>query len=107
MKKHFFLFLALLCLPLGGVGGQAWAEDIDVDDDSKLRAAIAKDGANITVTANIDLSNSTLNIAEGKTVTIDLKGHTLDRGLTARSGTPEARSSPFAMVLRLTSRTVL
>ena len=21
MKKHFFLFLALLCLPLGGVGG--------------------------------------------------------------------------------------
>ena len=65
-------------------GGQAWAEDIDVDDDSKLRAAIAKDGANIIVTANIDLSNSTLNIAEGKTVTIDLKGHTLDRGLTAR-----------------------
>ena len=66
------------------MGGQAWAEDIAVDDDSKLRAAIAKDGANITVTANIDLSNSTLNIAEGKTVTIDLKGHTLDRGLTAR-----------------------
>ena len=22
MKKHFFLFLALLCLPLGGVGGR-------------------------------------------------------------------------------------
>ena len=63
----------------------AWATDYSVKDDAGLRAAIADNGANITVTADIDLSNSTLSIAEGTTVTIDLGGHTLDRGLTARN----------------------
>ena len=62
----------------------AWAEDFNVGTDAELRAAIQNDGANITVTANIDLSNSTLSIESDKTVTIDLGGHTLDRQLTQR-----------------------
>ena len=62
----------------------AWATDYTVGTDEELRAAIANDGANITVTADINLSNSTLSIAEGTTVTIDLGSHTLDRQLTKR-----------------------
>jgi len=62
----------------------AWATDYNVATDSALRAAIQTDGANIIVTADIDLSNSTLSIAAGTTVTIDLGGHTLDRRLTSR-----------------------
>jgi hypothetical protein len=55
-----------------------------VGTDSELRNAITKDGADIIVTADINLSNSTLEIASNKTITIDLNGHTLDRGLTSR-----------------------
>ena len=69
---------ALLCATT------AWAADYSVGTNSELRAAIQNDGANITVTADIGLSNSTLSIPEGTTVTIDLGGHTLDRRLTWR-----------------------
>jgi hypothetical protein len=61
----------------------AWAQT-SVSTDSELRAAIQTDGANIIVTADIDLGNSTLDIGSGKTVTIDLNGHTLDRRLNSR-----------------------
>ena len=62
----------------------SWATDYNVGTDSDLRAAIANNGANITVTADINLSNSTLSIPEGTTVTINLNTHTLDRKLTKR-----------------------
>ena len=74
------MIFALLCAVAQG----ALATDYSVGTDSELRAAIANDGANIIVTADIDLSNSTLVIGINKTVTIDLGGHTLDRGLTSR-----------------------
>ena len=80
MKAKYFLIFALTCAVAQG----AWATDYNVKDDSELRAAIANNNANITVTADINLSNSTLSIAENTTVTIDLGGHTLDRGLTSR-----------------------
>ena len=80
MKKIIFIIITLLCTLLQG----AWADNYSVNTDDELRAAIADDGANITVTANINLSNSTLVIGSNKTVTIDLGGHTLDRGLTSR-----------------------
>ena len=80
MKVFRYLILALLCAVAQG----ALATDYSVGTDSELRAAIANDGANIIVTADIDLSNSTLVIGINKTVTIDLGGHTLDRGLTSR-----------------------
>ena len=48
-----------------------------------MRNAIANN-ANIKVTADIDLSNSTLEIPSNKTVTINLNGHKLDRKLTKR-----------------------
>ena len=80
MRSFRYLILALLC----AVAQWAWATDYSVGTDSELRAAIENDGANITVTADIDLSNSTLSIAAGTTVTIDLGGHTLDRKLTKR-----------------------
>ena len=72
------LFLALLCTTT------TWATDYNVKNDSELREAIANDGANITVTADIDLSNSTLEIKANTTVTINLNGYTLDRQLTQR-----------------------
>ncbi len=80
MRKVLFMITALLCTLLQG----AWATDYNVDTDEELRAAIQNNGANITVTANIDLSNSTLSIGSDLTVTIDLSGHTLDRQLTQR-----------------------
>ena len=77
--KLFTLLVALLCTTTS-----TWATDYNVGTDAELRAAIQNDGANITVTADIDLSNSTLSIATNTTVTIDLGGHTLDRKLTQR-----------------------
>ena len=74
--KLFTFLAALLCATT------AWAQT-NVSNDTELRNAI-QDGANIVVTANIELSNSTLVIAEGTTVTIDLGGYILDRGLTQR-----------------------
>jgi len=79
MKTFRFWILALLCAVAQG----AWAQTT-VSTDQELRAAIQNNGANITVTADIDLSNSTLSIPSGTTVTIDLGGHTLDRKLTKR-----------------------
>ena len=77
--KTFTLFAALLCATT------IWAQSPTVvTTDSELRAAIQNNVANITVTADIDLNNSTLSIASGTTVTIDLNGHTLDRRLTSR-----------------------
>ena len=78
MKKPLSFLFALLFT------ATTWAQVEIVDTDAKLRAAIANNGANITVTADIDLSNSTLSIAAGTTVTIDLGGHALDRKLKWR-----------------------
>ena len=77
MKKFFALIAAIIATTA------AWAQTT-VSTDSELRTAIQTDGANIIVTSDIDLSNSTLSIAENTTVTIDLGGHTLDRQLTQR-----------------------
>ncbi len=52
--------------------------------DADLRTAASFDGANIQLANDIKMSNSTLVIGGGKTVTIDLNGKTLDRGLTSR-----------------------
>lgn len=55
-------------------------EAILVTNDAELRNAIAK-GQAVKLANDILLSNKTLEIAEGRTVTIDLGGYTLDRGL--------------------------
>ena len=55
-----------------------------VTKDSELRAAIKIADANIKLSANIDLSNSTLAISDNRTVTIDLNNYTLDRKLRYR-----------------------
>ena len=57
---------------------------IIVANDADLRTAASFDGANIQLANDIKMSNSTLVIGQGKTVTIDLNGKTLDRGLTSR-----------------------
>lgn len=54
-----------------------------VTNDAELRSAITK-STPVKLANDIKLSNSTLNIAEGTTVTLDLGGHTLDRGRTSR-----------------------
>ena len=61
MKKSLFLIIVLLCATT------VWAEDYNVGTDSELRTAIQDNNANITVTSNIDLSNSTLSIPKGNT----------------------------------------
>lgn len=55
-----------------------------VTNDQELRNAM-NNGAIIKLANDIDLSNSTLSIESGTTVTINLDGHTLNRGLTARN----------------------
>ena len=69
--------LVLLCLLVQGI----WAQNavITVSTAEELTSAIT-DGANIQLTANIQLS-SYLDV-DGKNVTIDLNGHTLSRNLT-------------------------
>ena len=59
-----------------------WAQT-NVSTDQELRDAIA-DKAIIKLTSGIVLSNKTLSIPEGTTVTIDLGGYTLNRRLTKR-----------------------
>ena len=54
-----------------------------VTNDQELRSAITN-GASIKLANDIDLSNSTLSIATGTKVNINLGGFTLDRKLTAR-----------------------
>ena len=57
---------------------------IKAASDADLRLAASFDGANIQLANDIHMSNSTLVIGGGKTLTIDLNGKTLDRGLTSR-----------------------
>ena len=79
MKHKIFILLSeLLCATT------VWAENYNVNTDSKLREAIQNDNANITLTADIDLTNSTLEITNNRTVTINMNNHTLDRKLTKR-----------------------
>ena len=79
MKKSF-LFV-LLC----AVAQWVWSQNPTiVTTDADLRAAVQTNNADIRVDADIDLSNSTLSIESGLTVTIDLNGHKLDRKLTKR-----------------------
>ncbi len=47
--KRTILLAVLLCATA------TWAQNYTVGSDSELRTAIANDGANITVTADIDL----------------------------------------------------
>ena len=77
MKKTIIMTIALLCMMVQGI----WAQNavITVSTAEELTSAIT-DGANIQLTANIQLS-SYLDV-DGKNVTIDLNGHTLSRNLT-------------------------
>ena len=76
MKKLLTLFAALFCVT-------TLSAQTNVSTDQELRDAIA-DKASIKLTADIVLSNKTLSIPEGTTVTIDLGGYALDRKLTKR-----------------------
>ena len=76
--KTLFMVATLMAMAQG-----AWAQT-NVSTDQELRAAIQINNVDIKLLADLNLSNSTLNIAEGMTVTIDLDGHALDRKLTKR-----------------------
>ena len=76
MKKIRYLIIVLLCMVAQGT----WAQT-NVATESELRNAIT-DGANITLTADITLSEK-LTIGNGQTVTIDMNGHKLSRSLSA------------------------
>ena len=72
--------LFLILLTLIAFAQTAWAQTY-VSNETDLRNAITN-GANITLTANIELTNGTLEIGSD-TVTIDLNGHKLSRSLSA------------------------
>jgi hypothetical protein len=55
-----------------------------VRTEHELRTAVQIDGVSIELQNDILLTNSTLAISDGRTVTIDLAGHTLNRGLKSR-----------------------
>ena len=78
MKK----LLAVLTAIVAGVSA-LFAQTV-VTTDAEIRAAVQVNNANIQFGADINLSNSTLSINEGLTVTIDMNGHKLDRKLTKR-----------------------
>ena len=76
-QKLYCLLVALTCATA------TWAQT-SVSTDEGLRTAIQNNNANITLTADIDLSNSTLEITNNRTVPINLGGYALDRKLTQR-----------------------
>ena len=99
--KLFTLLAALMCTTA------TWADNYSVNTDSKLREAIQNDGANITLTADIDLSNSTLEITSNRTVTINMNNHTLNRKLTGRpSGAGQVFTVRSGSTLNLNGGTV-
>ena len=55
---------------------------IDVYTETQLRDAVTLDGANIRLMANINITSEVV-INNNRTVTLDLNGHTLNRGLTS------------------------
>ena len=73
--------LTLLVVLLGTTTG--WAQTV-VSTDRDLRAAVQINNVKIQLANDINLSTSTLNISDNRTVNIDLARHTLNRGLTKR-----------------------
>lgn len=75
MQKIRYLIIALLC----AVAQEAWAQT-EVSTEAALTTALGGESPiSIKLTTDIALSEK-LEIASGKTVTIDLNGHKLDRG---------------------------
>ena len=81
-KIRFFLTIALLCAsPFGGWGAGAWAQT-NVSNENELNNAIS-DGTTVSVKLTKDiLLDQCLLIDGSKSVTIDLNGHDLGRGLS-------------------------
>ena len=99
-QKLYCLLVALTCATA------TWAQT-SVSTDEGLRTAIQNNNANITLTADIDLSNSTLEITNNRTVTINMHNHTLDRKLTGRpSGAGQVFTVREGSTLNLNGGTV-
>ena len=77
MKTKAFLIIALLCAVAQG----AWAQTNVSTEDELTTAISGGTTVSVTLTADIALSNY-VDIPSSKTVTIDLNGHKLDRGLS-------------------------
>ena len=74
LKKSIVLMVSLLLTVVQG----GWAQTVTTE--SALRAAVETNNANIVLGNDITLSAEVV-ISDSRTVTIDLNGHTLDRGL--------------------------
>ena len=82
------LLAALACA--SALPAKAWAEEVEVATWSDLYDALQVDGNSITLTADVkfgegegDHAGTALSVPAGTTVTLDLAGHVVDRGLTA------------------------
>ena len=102
MKK---LIKSLLFLTLLAFGQGVWAQTT-VTTESALRSAVQTNNVNIVLGANITLTDM-LTIDAGKTVTINLNGHTLDRGLkNASEGISRGQLFAIAGTLNLNGGTI-
>ena len=102
MKK---LTRSLLLLTLLAFGQGVWAQT-HVSNESALRTAVQANGANIVLDKNITLTDM-LTIDAGKTVTINLNSHTLDRGLKdASEGISRGQVFAIAGTLNLNGGTI-
>jgi len=82
MKAKLFISLAALLYTTA-----TWAQT-PVTTEDELRAAIQNNSANITVTADIQLTDKLM--IDGKTITIDLNGHKLYRDPDLFASHPDA-----------------
>lgn len=98
MKKIIVCLFALL-----GVAQGIWAQT-DVDTESALKNAVKKNNANIRIAYDITLT-SELVIEGNRTVTIDLYGYKLNRGLTSEDETGSAVKNGH--VIRVTAGSTL
>ena len=80
MNKTISMVIALLCMMVQG----AWALTYVSNAEQLIDAG--KNGGDVRLSDNITLS-TTLVVSEGKTLSLDLNGYTLSRGLESDGGT--------------------
>ncbi|MBQ3334220.1 MAG: hypothetical protein IJG85_01250 [Eubacteriaceae bacterium] len=81
LTRRLFCLALMLGLMLG-LGNTAMAQEIGSWDALKTAMTSQDTNLTLTLTSNID-SDAPLTIPTGKTVTLDLAGHNLNRGLSA------------------------
>ncbi len=97
-QKLFTLLAALICATT------AWAQTT-VTTEGELRAAVQINNVNILLANDINIG-SLIEITGNRTVAINMDGHTLDRGLTARGNAGQVFAVRKGATLNLNNGTL-